>query len=189
MTDQKIINAFQSGNERKENEAFKYINKKYKAMGISIMRNKNIPEHAQDDLYADSLIIFYQSVQKKTFEKKSKLSTFFYSICHNITSAYFRSQERNTNVIEEYYRLMDATTIYEDLLSLYEFDFPSEEKLLKEVESLGEPCHGLITGYYYYGESLRELAIKYDYKNDNTVKQAKHKCINRLKKRFNVISS
>jgi RNA polymerase sigma-70 factor (ECF subfamily) len=60
-----------------------------------------------------------------------------------------------------------------------------EEMLLAKVEkvmsSLGDGCKEIITLFYYQRCSVREIVERLNYKNENTVKAHKSRCMKRLK--------
>ena len=62
------------------------------------------------------------------------------------------------------------------------------EVLLEKVEyslvKLGDPCRQLLTMFYYQNLSLVEITGRLGYKNSDTTKNLKYKCLNRLRKLF-----
>jgi RNA polymerase sigma factor (sigma-70 family) len=61
--------------------------------------------------------------------------------------------------VEENYRVMDAG-----------------------MQELGEPCRSIIHNFYVLRQTMEELAERMDYKNADTVKNLKYKCLKRLQK-------
>ena len=54
----------------------------------------------------------------------------------------------------------------------------------KCLEELGDPCRALLISYYYEKKSMLEIAELLGYKNTDTTKNQKYKCLKRLKKLF-----
>ena len=52
------------------------------------------------------------------------------------------------------------------------------------VKDLPSPCNELLWGFYRDGLSMKDLAERYGYSNENTVKVTKHRCCDKFKKRF-----
>ena len=52
------------------------------------------------------------------------------------------------------------------------------------LEKLGDPCKSMLELYYYNKMSMEEITITLNYKNANTAKNLKYKCMNRLKRLF-----
>ena len=59
----------------------------------------------------------------------------------------------------------------------------SQEQLLlrKYFKKLGEKCQRLLTFFYYRGLSIKEIVIMGDYKDENTVKSSKSRCVKQLR--------
>lgn len=73
------------------------------------------------------------------------------------------------------------------VLSFDDEDYATEQKeaLVRDiVKDLPSPCNELLWGYYRDGLSMKELAERYGYSNENTVKVTKHRCCDKFKKRF-----
>ena len=58
------------------------------------------------------------------------------------------------------------------------------EIMNRALNSLGEPCKGLLEGYYLNKKGMQELAEDFGYTNADNAKNQKYKCLMRLKKLF-----
>ena len=57
------------------------------------------------------------------------------------------------------------------------------EKIVQiAVNQIGEPCHTILTKQYWEDKSGEDIAAELNYKNADTVKVQKYKCIQKLKK-------
>lgn len=54
----------------------------------------------------------------------------------------------------------------------------------RALNSLGEPCKGLLEGFYLKKMDMQELAQEFGYTNADNAKNQKYKCLMRLKKLF-----
>ena len=70
----------------------------------------------------------------------------------------------------------------------------SDDEILQErkealvrniVRDLPSPCDELLWGYYRDGFSMKDLAERLNYANENTVKVTKHRCSEKFRNRFN----
>ena len=69
----------------------------------------------------------------------------------------------------------------------YRFDDEMEDRLRsveKSLDNLGDPCKGILMQYYYHKRSIVEIAEILNYKNGETVKTIKYKCLKRLREVF-----
>ena len=56
------------------------------------------------------------------------------------------------------------------------------EKIIKKaVNEMGEPCHTILVKQYWEDKRAEEIAIEMNYKNSDTAKTQKYKCIQKLK--------
>lgn len=55
------------------------------------------------------------------------------------------------------------------------------------VQNLPKPCDDIL--WYYYGDNLdmQTIADLLEYKNSTTVKSTKHRCMSKLKEKFDLI--
>jgi len=56
------------------------------------------------------------------------------------------------------------------------------EIVRKAMQQLGNPCDQILEYYYYYSMSMLEITKKMEYKNTDTVKNMKYKCLKRLQR-------
>jgi len=67
-----------------------------------------------------------------------------------------------------------------------EDDFLVEENNLELISQcfnrLGDPCRSLLDLFYYKKKSMEEIAVELNYKNAETAKNQKYKCMERLRK-------
>ena len=131
------------------------------------------------DVFQQSVIIFYENiVSGKLTEITTQVKTYIFSIGKNKILELLRSKKKLAPEFND--------QIYED--SSYvdsEMEEEYEEKL-KYVESglgkLGDPCKSILTQYYYHKKSMVEISQIMQYKNSDTVKNLKYKCIQRLRR-------
>jgi len=52
----------------------------------------------------------------------------------------------------------------------------------KALTLIGEPCHQLLDFFYFSKKSMEEISSSMGYKNPETAKNQKYKCMERLRK-------
>ena len=57
----------------------------------------------------------------------------------------------------------------------------NEKIIQKAVNEMGEPCHTILVKQYWEDKKAEEIAIEMNYKNTDTAKTQKYKCIQKLK--------
>jgi len=55
-------------------------------------------------------------------------------------------------------------------------------KILKTIDALSEPCKTILELFYFKGYTIEEISQIMGYKNKNTTKNMKYKCIMKVKK-------
>ena len=78
----------------------------------------------------------------------------------------------------------EETVSVEDDLGIFEKQEANYTMMNNALNSLGEPCKGLLEGYYIHKKGMQELAQEFGYTNADNAKNQKYKCLMRLKKIF-----
>ena len=142
------------------------------------VRNHACTVEEAKDVFQQSIIIFYENIRSgKVTQITTLLKTYIFGIGKNKILELMR---RNRKVEAQYNDQIFAVDdgFYEDLDDEY------EEKLSKVTHSLakmGDPCKGILEQYYYHRKSMTEIAESMHYKNRDTVKNLKYKCLQRLR--------
>jgi len=55
------------------------------------------------------------------------------------------------------------------------------EATRKAIQKLGDPCRSMLTRFYYFKASIRQLMEEFGYKNEATAKNKKYKCLQQLR--------
>lgn len=158
---------------------------------IYLQRYFSVSKDECEDIFQDSFIILYQNAQEGKLDKlTSSVSTYFMAICRNKAMELLRIKGKyiHSPVDDE---LQKSTTFLENkvnkVLSFDNDDIPIEQKeaLVREiVKNLPSPCNELLWGFYRDGLSMKDLAERYGYSNENTAKVTKHRCCDKFKIRF-----
>jgi RNA polymerase sigma factor (sigma-70 family) len=132
------------------------------------------------DIYQQTILIFFERItQNKLSFLTSKIKTYVFAIGKNLVLEHLVRTGRYTNDV-------DPDQAYE-IFAQKEVDAEKEKNLElieKSLEELGEPCRTLLISYYYQKRSMQEISDSLGYKNADTAKNLKYKCLKRLKKIF-----
>lgn len=140
----------------------------------------NCSSEEAKDVYQNAIMVFYENIIKgKLTDMTSTVKTYLFAV-GKYKMMEQKKQSYRFSGEEQIPHLQAEETTLEDL--------QEEEKDLKLVERclhlLGDPCRTLLELYYYQRLSMAEITTSMDYKNVNTTKNLKYKCIQRLKKMF-----
>lgn len=154
----------------------------YKPEFISwIIRQYRCDNDEAEEFYQYAVVTFYDNiVSKKLTKLECSIKTYLFAIGRNKFLEKRKSNQRFMPNINN----LDITSIPE----VQDYDLDIRERQLQCVESsleqLGEPCRTLLELYYFHNKSMDDIAELLNYKNRDTSKNLKYKCLNRLKKIF-----
>ena len=131
------------------------------------------------DVYQDAIIVLFQNVKEgKLTDLTSSIKTYLFSIGKFKYLAELRkkkpvlAKDGVLEVVATEYDIEDERQVKEDRLIQIE----------NAMNKLGEHCKELLKLFYYKQLSMEEIMIQLDYKNVNTAKNQKYKCMQKLKK-------
>ncbi len=130
------------------------------------------------DIFQYSILSFYENVLEESFEAMNEagIKTYLYSIGKNKLLADTR---KNSKI--SYQEEIDEDELFEALEDDNQENEVRINKIKKLVSELGEPCSEILRLFYFNNLSNDEIAEVMRYKNGNTVKNLKYKCIQRIK--------
>jgi RNA polymerase sigma-70 factor (ECF subfamily) len=145
------------------------------------VRNYSCTTEEAQDVFQQVVVIFYESIKiGRLTEITSTVKTYLFSIGKNKIQELLRKRKRSIATENaDYY--IDTNIFYgeEDDYSMQELDM-----VTNCLNELGNPCKALLVHCFYHNHSMTEISDLLDYKNSDTVKNMKYKCIQRLRKLF-----
>jgi RNA polymerase sigma factor (sigma-70 family) len=146
-----------------------------------IKQNFNVQDSDALDIFQLSVVILYDNVVSgKLTAFTADIKTYLQGIIRNKAYELVRKQQnyekqQKAALIMNYLSTEDTPKmILEEQLS----------RMLYCLEKLGDPCRSLLQCFYYSGMSLEQIGRLMGYKNTDTVKNQKYKCIKRLQKLY-----
>jgi RNA polymerase sigma factor (sigma-70 family) len=160
MKDNEILERIRKGDET----ALQYLYKQhYRMMLRLVLKNSGTEEEAQD-VFQDALILFWQKVHQPEFELTSKISTFLYSVCHNLWRKELDKKSRTSK--EE-----------KDEAIIEDWDRQERIQIINAcINKLGETCRKILQYYYFDELSMHDIAQLMGFSNADTAKTKKYKC-------------
>lgn len=178
MGDNSLIFRLQKGDK----SALEEIYKKYRTVFVNWITFSHKCSHDEAiDIFQYSIISFYENVVDGSIEEMNDagIKTYLFSIGKNKLLADSRKQSKIS--------YQDEIEDFEDEGVDMSNDLKTEKRKLinKVLSDLGEPCSEILRLFYFNNLSNDEIAEIMNYKNGNTVKNLKYKCIQRIKKAIN----
>lgn len=130
------------------------------------------------DLYQYAILVFYKNtVDGKLDTLSSSIKTYLFAIGKNQVLKKAKQNSRfSYHIIDN---VMDQTDDARHDKLVYEANLTYVHEAMQE---LSDPCKKLIQLTYFHKLSMDEITKQLGYKNSNTTKNLKYKCVQRLKK-------
>lgn len=169
--DDKILTAIYSGKDQQ------VLNLLYKEVlpGIrSYVQKNNGNKEDANDIFQDTVLIFYNKVKQHQFDKQYEISAYMFSIARNLWRK--RAAVKKKTISQENDFEIESD---EDIIKY----MITEEKMkaIKTLfEKLGEPCHTLLTYSIFECMSMQDIVDKLHYKTINVAKTYAYRCRKKL---------
>ena len=138
-------------------------------------RSFNCDEEEAKEAYQNSFIIFYQKIiSNELVEIKSSIKSYLFTIGKYKLHEDYRFKQKKVNEIKD--------VVPEDTDELYEQKEQQYLKVEKGLHELGDPCKSILILSFFKKKSNEEISEELGYKNSDTTKNLKYKCLKRLKK-------
>lgn len=132
------------------------------------------------DIYQMAVLAVYQNIHQNKLEAlHSSLKTYLFAVGKNMAHEWDRYTHKH--------RSFDHTPLLNGMVSEDDDGEISDEKLElvhRSLSKLGEPCHQLLNLFYFCRKSMDEISVALSYKNAETTKNQKYKCMGRLRKLY-----
>ncbi|MCC6182408.1 MAG: sigma-70 family RNA polymerase sigma factor [Bacteroidia bacterium] len=172
---------FIEGLKQSDDVVLRALYKKYYNLVLKYVVNNSGDNQAAADVYQDTIIVLYETVQKPHFQLNCQLQTFIYSVAKRLWLKQLRNKGQLTRLnSEEEDEVVDVSEELTEHLQK-EADI---KKMNDSLENLGEPCSTLLKDFYVHKLSMEEISEKFGYTNADNAKTQKYKCLQRLKRYF-----
>lgn len=162
------------------NEAVTMLYDEYRSEAINWMvRENNINRDEADEIFQTALVLLYENfVTGKLVNLTSGIKTYLFGIIKNKIIHYQRLKSKLSPV--------DASELLKESI-LDEYTEVEEIDLnisAAAMEQLGDPCKSILQLSFFQQKGIEEITKLMEYKNSDTTKNLKYKCLKRLQKLF-----
>lgn len=151
----------------------------YKMEFINYAKRYTLDEQDVLDIYQDAVIAMHQNfVMKQVTLESSTVKTYLFGI----------AKHKVFKKLKEEQRLLRVHNIPDDTVEIdLNEDEPSAQQkaLAKKISEISESCQTLLKLFYYRNLTIDEIVEQTDYKDGNSVRSHKSRCLKRLKTFFN----
>ncbi len=177
MTNEELILAVKEGKE----SVIASLYDEYRAPFLTWARRKfDLEEETLIDVYQDSIIILYQNiVEGKLLEIRGKMSSYLFGIGKHLIYRLFRDKNERTTGLDD----VNEIVVEPEYLGNVDRD-DVVYRLQRALEHLAWPCRQLIEYFYYHNYDMQMIADRMKYKNADTVKAKKSRCMKKLREHY-----
>ncbi|MCQ2286343.1 MAG: sigma-70 family RNA polymerase sigma factor [Bacteroidales bacterium] len=143
-----------------------------------------------EDIVQDSNIILYNNIFDGKYQHKENvsLSNYFFKICKNQTQNAIREKKRFTfEPFDENQEPSYSDTNINYLLEEVNHYDQMISALKPVIKQMPSPCDDILIGFYWHHFSMKEIAEREGYKNEDVAKAKKSKCLSKFKSKFTEI--
>lgn len=166
-----LLEAFESDREA----TLADIYRTYRSSFLSYSRRLSDDEELTIDCFQEAVISLYENLAiGKVTDQKSTVQTYLYAIGkHKILNAQKKKKTQLKLVMEqaeseEQQKEADEATFKKELIA-------------KSFDQLGQKCRDILLKFYYQRYSVEAIMVSMNYKNENTVKAHKSRCLAQLR--------
>lgn len=173
FSDIQIVNGFKT----KDNLVIKHVYFSYKKAVENYVTRNSGTLHDSEDVLHEAIMSILKTFSSDNFILLKTFDAYFTTTYQNTwkCKAKFKRREELTESFTE--------NIIEDNSYLYdEYKLEQIKRLTwNKYRKLPEECQKVLEMFFYQKKSMSEIAFKMDYKNQDSAKSKKYKCIEKLK--------
>jgi RNA polymerase sigma factor (sigma-70 family) len=125
-----------------------------------------------DDIIQDSVIRFYRTAKEGKIDPIGNVEGYVYVLVKNVILASIKKNKIETNQLTEEFDQLEDLNVNE---------VESRAEILEQaISRLSDSCRNIIDSFYFLNLSMKEIAQKFGYSNDDVVKTKHYKCKQRL---------
>jgi RNA polymerase sigma factor (sigma-70 family) len=175
ITDDELIEGLL--NRATEKEAIMSLYENYfDYLSLFIMTNNGTKQDAQD-VFQEVVLSFVHMVKQGKFRGESTIKTFIYVLNRN---TWFNELKRRGRAVEREKKYEEVRDHAEQPADEGIEQKEASLQLVKIMEKLGENCKKILVLFYYEGLPMKEIVTRFNYENEQVVRNKKYKCLKQL---------
>lgn len=134
------------------------------------------------DVFQETILIFIDIVKTGRFRGDSSIKTYLYAVARNLWKQQIRSKNRRDKREKMY--IEGDTMISDAEVNERYFDKDMQFALTKLYQAIGDVCQNILKGFYYEELSMKELLKKFNFENEQVLRNRKSLCMKKIKDMF-----
>jgi RNA polymerase sigma factor (sigma-70 family) len=164
-----------------ENKALSELYQYYKKEAVLWVQSEFhcTPEESMDVFQTGIIILYDNIISGKLSALTSDIKTYLFGIIRNKALEVVRYNQKQHQMTHG-----EAWVHYVQSETHETYPEGKLNAAVHALEKLGNPCKSLLEQYYYHDQSMEEIARALGYKNADSAKNQKYKCLKRLQSLF-----
>lgn len=135
-------------------------------------------EQDSSDIFQESVLVLIELIKTGKFREESEIKTFLNSIAKNLWLRELRTRKRRNDREINYESGNDENEydIHDHIL-----DKETSLTLGELFELIGHRCKEILRGFYYDNMSMKELMKRFEYENEQVLRNKKSLCMKKIK--------
>jgi RNA polymerase sigma factor (sigma-70 family) len=172
-TESDIIEMIKEGADSK---VFLFLYKQiYPKVRAYIVKTGGDPEESKD-IFQDALLVFCKKVKTGEYRHDTEIDGYIYAVSKNLWINRIKKKSRTSKIDIHDLHISDSTEDAERYMIIKE----GQNKVAQMLDALGERCKELLINSSYLKMSMKEIAEKMGFTNENAAKTKNYKCKQRL---------
>jgi RNA polymerase sigma factor (sigma-70 family) len=170
---------------RKEdiNEPVQFLYQNYYEGVAAMIYSKGGNDEDVADIFQETVLTLVEKVKSNLFRGESSIKTFMIAVAKNLWLHELRTRGRR-NKRELGYMTAEDKEVEMGVDRL--FTKVNKGVMGKIFDEVGDICTQILIGYYYEDLSMKELLLKFNYENEQVLRNRKSKCMKKLKELLTV---
>lgn len=175
IQDQEIVDQLKKSNI---NAPVHYLYQEYFSEITKLISFNGGTEDDGADIFQETVLTFIDLVKTDRYRGDSSIKTFLYAIAKNLWRQELRSRGRRNN----------RETLYssgEEKISYDSEDFFVDKDMRHTMDAIykeiGDTCRNILKGFYYEDLSMKELLTRFNYENEQVLRNKKSICMKKIK--------
>lgn len=129
------------------------------------------------DIFQEAVLILIEKIREGKFRGESSIKTFLMAIARNRWLFEMRTRERRKTREALYMDGEAITTSPTDA----GFTKQATMDLMAVLNEIGDTCKSILSGVYYEKKTMKELLARFNYENEQVLRNRKSRCMKKLK--------
>ena len=167
-SDSEILEAIKNGDD---NRVLAYLYRKVLPKVKHFILSNSGDSDEANDIFQDAVLIFYKQVKLERFNPQYEIAGFIYSVSRNLWINYIKRKNKQTELTEGYHQRPEEQSFLDDLITK-----EREKNVMDVLNRLGDRCRELLILSVFQKMTMKEIAEKMGFSNENSAKTRNYKC-------------